>query len=112
MTIHNMGLQQKYFDFIKSGTKRIELRLYDDKRKQIQLGDQIEFSSPEGEKILLKVIGLLRYQTFRDLANDFDIELLADKSMTEQDLMNALEEFYTPEKQQRSGVIGIRLQEV
>ena len=110
MTTHEMGLQQKYFDFIKSGTKRIELLLYDDKRKQIQPGDRIEFSSPEGDKIALNVIGLLRYRSFEDLIKDFSIELLADKSMTKQDLMMALEEFYTPEKQQRNGVIGIRLQ--
>lgn len=110
MATHEMGLQQKYFDFIKSGTKRIELRLYDDKRKQIQLGDRIEFSSPEGDRIALNVIGLLRYRSFEDLIKDFSIELLADKSMTKQDLMMALEEFYAPEKQRKNGVIGIRLQ--
>ncbi len=27
-----MNLQPKYFDFIKDGTKRIELRLFDEKR--------------------------------------------------------------------------------
>ena len=30
-----MNLQPKYFDFIKGGTKRIELRLYDEKRQSI-----------------------------------------------------------------------------
>ena len=29
---HEMGLQSKYFDYIKNGTKRIELRLFDEKR--------------------------------------------------------------------------------
>ena len=29
---HEMGLQSKYFDYIKDGTKRIELRLFDEKR--------------------------------------------------------------------------------
>ena len=31
MKVHEMNLQPKYFDFIKDGTKRIELRLYDKK---------------------------------------------------------------------------------
>ena len=44
MTTHEMNLQPKYFDFMKDGTKRIELRLYDEKRSQIELGDVIEFS--------------------------------------------------------------------
>ena len=110
MTTHQMNLQPKYFDFIKNGTKRIELRLYDEKRQQIKLGDNIEFSKSENEKFKAKVIGLLRYETFSDLFNDFDISVLADQFMTKQELLNALQEFYTPEKQAQYGVLGIRLE--
>ena len=39
-TMHEMKLQPKFFDFIKYGTKRIELRLYDDKRRNIELEDK------------------------------------------------------------------------
>ena len=39
---HEMGLRPKYFDYIKNGTKRIELRLFDEKRQKIRLGDIIE----------------------------------------------------------------------
>ena len=39
---HEMGLQSKYFDYIKNDTKRIELRLFDEKRQKIRLGDIIE----------------------------------------------------------------------
>lgn len=46
----------------------------------------------------VEVIGLLRYNTFEELFEDFDIKILADKSMTKQELLNVLEEFYTPEK--------------
>ena len=109
MTTHGMNLQQKYFDFIKNGTKRIELRLFDEKRQKIQLGDTIEFSNNDGEKITAKVIGLLRYESFQELFNDFDISILADASMTKAELQNVLEEFYTPEKQKKYGVLGIRL---
>ena len=110
MTTHQMNLQPKYFDFIKNGTKRIELRLYDEKRQQIKLGDSIEFSKSENEKFKAKVIGLLRYETFSDLFNDFDISVLADQFMTKQELLNVLQEFYTPEKQAQYGVLGIRLE--
>lgn len=110
MTTHQMNLQSKYFDFIKNGTKRIELRLYDEKRQQIKLGDSIEFSKSENEKFKAKVIGLLRYETFSDLFNDFDISVLADQFMTKQELLNVLQEFYTPEKQAQYGVLGIRLE--
>ncbi len=104
-----MNLQPKYFDFIKNGTKRIELRLYDEKRSKIQLGDVIEFSKSENNKIEAEVIGLLRYENFTDLLEDFDISVLADSSMTKQELLDVLSEFYTPEKQAECGVLGIRL---
>ena len=105
-----MNLQPKYFDFIKDGTKRIELRLYDEKRRSIQLGDIIEFAKSEEEKFKAEVIGLLRYNSFADLFEDFDISILADSSMTKQELLEALGEFYTEEKQAEFGVIGIRIE--
>ena len=105
-----MSLQPKYFDFIKDGTKRIELRLYDEKRRSIQLGDIIEFAKSDDEKFKAEVIGLLRYNSFADLFEDFDISILADSSMTKQELLEALGEFYTEERQAEFGVIGIRIE--
>ena len=106
---HKMNLQDKYFDFIKNGTKRIELRLNDEKRQQIKIGDSIEFSN-EKDKFIAKVIGLLEYQDFKTLFNDFGIEILADKTMTKEELLGILSEFYTPEKQEKFGVLGIRVE--
>lgn len=46
-----MKLQPQPFEAIKSGRKDIEMRLYDEKRKQIKKKDLIEFTSLEsGEK--------------------------------------------------------------
>lgn len=55
------------------------------------------------------MIGLLRYKSFADLFEDFDISILADSSMTKQELLEVLGEFYTEEKQAEFGVIGIRI---
>lgn len=110
MKTHEMNLQPKYFDFMQDGTKRIELRLYDEKRQQIELGDEIEFAKSETDKLRAKVIGLLRYESFEKLFEDFPIEVLADKSMTKDELLAALAEFYTPEKQAQYGVLGIRFE--
>ena len=111
---HILKLQPKYFDYINNGTKRVELRLYDEKRQKINIGDTIIFQKePELEITMkVKVIELLRYNTFEELFEDFDIEMLADKSMTKQELLNVLEEFYTPEKQKQYGVVGIRIERI
>ena len=101
MAIHEMNLQPRYYDYIKNGTKRIELRLFDEKRQKIKLGDEIIFSKSESDKFVAKVIGLLRYDTFEHLFNDFDINVLADDSMSKGELLDVLEEFYTPQKQKQ-----------
>ena len=107
---HTMRLQNRYFNYIKNGSKRIELRLYDDKRKQIQLNDIIEFSNENNEKINTKVIALLYYQTFNDLLTDFNIKILADKSISKNDLLKDLNTFYSLAQQKQFGVLGIRIE--
>ena len=112
MNNHEMKLQPEYFDFILHGTKRIEIRLNDEKRQLIQIGDTIEFKkNPElKETFKTKVIGLLRYNSFEDMFKDFDISVLADKSMTKEELIHALEQFYTKEEQNKYGVLGIQIE--
>lgn len=109
---HEMKLQPKYYNFILNGTKGIEIRLFDEKRQQIKIGDTIKFlKEPElNESFKVRVIGLLRYNSFDDMFKDFDISILADKSMTKEELINVLEQFYTKEKQKQYGVLGIRIE--
>lgn len=40
---HNMRLNAEPFEKISSGAKTIELLLYDEKRRVIKVGDEIEF---------------------------------------------------------------------
>ncbi len=110
--IHEMKLQPEYYNFILNGTKRIEIRLYDEKRQSIKLGDTIKFlKEPElSESFNAKVTGLLRYNSFKDMFKDFDISILSDKSMTKEELIKVLEQFYTKEKQEQYGVLGIRIE--
>lgn len=109
--IHEMKLQEKYFNYILNGSKRIELRLCDEKRKEIKLGDKIKFlKEPElTESFTVEVTGLLHYNDFENLFADYPIEILADKSMSKNELKNVLEEFYTTEKQKKYGVLGIKI---
>ena len=109
---HEMKLQPEYYNFILNGTKRIEIRLFDEKRQQINIGDIIKFlKEPElSESFNAKVVGLLRYNTFEEMFRDFDISVLSDKSMTKEELIGVLEKFYTKEKQEQYGVLGIRIE--
>ena len=107
--IYEMKLQPKYYDFITSGTKRIEIRLFDEKREKIKLGDIIEFKKMPNldESFQAKVIGLLRYDSLDNLLDDFDISLLADKSMTKKELKNELEKFYSYDARKLKKLPGV-----
>ena len=110
--IHEMKLQPEYYNYILNGTKRIEIRLFDEKRQQIKIGDTIKFlKEPElNESFNAKVVDLLRYKSFEDMFKDYDISILADKSMTKEELITVLEQFYTKEKQEMYGVLGIKIE--
>ena len=109
---HEMKLQPKYFDYFLNGTKRIEIRLNDEKRKKIKLGDKIKFLKEIDlkESFEAQVIGLLKYNSFKELLRDYDISILSEANMTKDELISTLEQFYTKEKQKQSGVLGIRIE--
>ena len=108
-TTHTMGLQPEPFEKIRSGEKTIELRLFDEKRKTIQLGDSIEFQKqPEKqETIRAEVVALLRYKTFSELFDDFPIEDFGDTDRIS--LLENVHTFYTPEQEQKETVLGIKI---
>lgn len=109
---HKIKLQPEYYNFMLNGTKRIEIRLFDEKRQQIKIGDTIKIlKEPElNESFNVKVVGLLRYNNFEEMFKDFDISILSDKSMTKEELIDDLEQFYTKEKQEQYGVLGIKIE--
>ncbi len=105
---HELKLQPEYFEAIKSGKKHIECRLYDEKRRTIQLDDTLIFlKNPEfEEKITVQVTGLLHYRTFEAMLNDFPVEIFGADDR--QQIKQALNIFYTSEDQMKFGVLGIR----
>lgn len=70
--IHTMKLDKIPFIKILNRTKKIESRIYDEKRKKVQIWDEIVFSQNDNPNITLKVvvIWLLNYRSFNDLFED------------------------------------------
>ena len=107
--IHIMKLKEQYFNYIKYGTKEYEIRLNDEKRKNIKKGDFIEFQKEPflEEKILIMVGDILRYDNFDELLNNINIELLADSNIIKEELNIDLEKIYPTEKQKKYGIVAI-----
>ena len=107
---HNMGLQEDYFNAIKNGIKKYELRLNDEKRKQIKKGDIITFlKEPDRIKSMQAfVTDLIYFKNFSEVIEKIDINLLASNK-TKEELINDLNKYYSIEKQVKYGVVAIKI---
>ena len=109
-----MKLNPKYFEYMKNGTKEVEIRLNDDKRKNIKIGDEIIFQKePElKEELCTKVEMLFIKQSFKDILINLDVKQYADQKETRENFLNDLYKFYTKEQEEKYGVIGIKVKKV
>ena len=114
--VHRMHLRKGPFHKIWSGEKQIELRLFDEKRKQIEIGDLIEFVYECKPEICMtvKVIALHKAANFKEL---FETLSLKKCGFEENDILDAdlqMKKYpgYDFENQQRLGVVGIEFKEV
>lgn len=106
MKTHKMKLVDFAFNKINNKEKDIELRLNDDKRKQINIGDIIEFEHIDTHEIIrTQVTNLYRYSTFKEIFNNFDFRRFG----LENNDYNVMYSFYTKEEENKYGVLGIEI---
>ena len=108
--IHTMKLHPKPFLQIESRQKTIELRLYDEKRQRIKVGDTILFTNREDEKRTLSamVTALHRYPSVKELYASLPLTKCGytEKTSPMADFRD-MQQYYTPDEEQRLGVVGI-----
>ena len=108
-----MKLHASPFAMIASGEKTIELRLYDEKRRQISVGDTIRFSdiNDASKTLLTKVKELFVFDSFDEL---YKLLPLTECGYTADSVRTAspedMRKYYTPEQEKKYGVLGIRIE--
>jgi ASC-1-like (ASCH) protein len=104
-----MKLQAGPLYRIKEGKKTVEVRLYDEKRRLINVGDEIEFAlvTDENEKLHAKVLDLIRARTFAEL-----FEMLPPTVFGKEHKANPQDmyQYYTKEQEEQYGVVGIKIE--
>lgn len=109
---HIMKLRPNPVSKIKSGKKTIELRLYDEKRQLISVGDVIRFvnTKDETDVLVTEVKTLHIFKSFDELYKHLP---LLQCGYTEEDVDRALpsdmEKYYSKEEQELYGVVGIEI---
>lgn len=109
---HTMTLFKEPFESIITGNKKIEVRLNDEKRRVLQIGDVIEFQKlPERtERIQVVVQELLVFETFREMYEAIPFHEFDCEGWTMQEMLDGTYDIYTPEQEAQWGVLGIRIE--
>jgi len=110
---HQMNLNAAPFEAIKNKTKTIEVRLYDEKRQQLKVGDEIIFTNRDDQatsQITTKVTALHIYPDFKSLYSDFDPADFGGQGWKVEELIENIRGFYSAADETSYGVVGIKLE--
>ena len=111
--IYYMKLNESPFSLIASGKKTIEMRLFDERRKQISVGDTLVFKnvSDESKTLSCKVKKLHIFESFEELYASLPLEKCG---YLPEEIPFAssrdMEIYYPIEKQKSYGVVGIEIE--
>lgn len=106
---YEMKLQPNPFEKISNGTKTIEIRLNDEKRRLLKIGDEIEFSlmTDTNKKLKTKVVDLIPFATFQELCEAFPPESYGSKNSDE---YVGMYKHYSREDEEKYGVLAIKIE--
>lgn len=110
--IHKMNLNDNPFQLIKNKVKTIELRLYDEKRRNIKVDDYIIFKNNlDDEELVCIVTNLHIFNNFEELYFELPLDKIGyEKSNINNANPNDMREYYSNELIKEYGVIGIELE--
>ena len=103
---HTMHLMRFAFDKIVNGTKRIEMRLFDEEHHKIKLNDVIEFICEDnGDRLICLVRGLLVFERFDDLIALLPVKIFGYDNKEE--VRVRINRRFSYEEQLQNHVLGI-----
>lgn len=104
-----MHLVDNQYKLIEQGKKTIELRVNDEKRKQLNKGDTLVFiNRATSETLDAEIKNIHKFDNFQELYKNF-----AKKSMgyleNEEAKPEDMEKYYSKEEQEKYGVVAIEI---
>ena len=102
-------LDNDIFDIVKNESKNIELRLNDEKRQKLSVGDTITFLKrpDEIESITAKITKLEHYNNFDEVIDELPMERIYKKNTSKEKFINIIRRFYTKEDEEKYGILAI-----
>ena len=106
---YNMHLINEAYNSIFFGTKRVEIRLLDEKRSKLKVNDVIIFTNLEypdkSFEVLIK--NLKTFNNIYEVLDNYDISLLLSMDTKKEELVNTFNNIYSKDEQNKYKVLCI-----
>ena len=107
-----MKLQPEFFEKIKNGEKTYEIRLNDEKRQQINIGDIVVFKKEPDcyEGVVCKVLEKRFFPNFAQMSQVMSLKDLGFDGKNAEQVEQILYTYYSSEEEQMYGVVVMKIQ--
>ena len=104
-----LRLHDYVYDLIRNKTKDVEVRVNDEKRRQLHIGDTLIFINRgnEEEQTKVTVTNLVYFKNFKEVAENYSMERLYLKDTSKEEYVKLFDEFYSQEDVEKYGVVAI-----
>ena len=94
---------------VRDGVKDVEIRVNDEKRQKLKVGDKLIFLKrpDEIEKIEAIVTKLVYFKSFTEVLDYYKMEKIYLKETTRDEYLNLMRKFYSDEDVEKYGVVAI-----
>ena len=106
MTFH---LHPDIFELVKDGKKDVEVRLNDEKRQQLSVGDKLVFLKrpDEIEKVEAIVKELKYFNNFNEVVDYYEMECIHQPQLTKEEYVQDMQKIYSEDEQKKYGIVCI-----
>ena len=109
MLVH---LHPEVFDIVLNGVKDVEVRVNDEKRRGLHVGDTLVFLKrpEEVEKLYAKVTNLVYFNSFEEVVDAYDMKKIYLDNTSKEEYINLMKRFYSDEEVKEYGVVAIEFE--
>ena len=109
--IHEMLIKPEYFELVKAGVKKYEVRTNDERRKNMHIGDYIKLiKEPELEEtLMLEIVNKIEFPNFTVLYDSLPKRDVGFEGRTTESIVSELRRFYSEEVENSLGTVAIEV---
>ena len=109
MIIH---LDSDIFDIVKNNSKDVEIRVNDEKRRKLKVGDTLVFLKrpDDDEELRATITDLVYFNNFLEVVDNYPMKRIYLDEYTKEDFINLISRFYSEEEVNKYGVVAIEFE--